>query len=100
MSRLVTRARSRWPIAALLAGGLIATILTLVPARAEALDADGYCAATGFFFCFKPEVGTRLKQWRWHCEATAAAPGTASRQTGAQARVRLGTRSASGCCGC
>lgn len=59
MSRLVTRARSRWPIAALLAGGLIATILTLVPARAEALDADGYCAATGFFFCFKPEVGTR-----------------------------------------
>jgi hypothetical protein len=59
MSRLATRVRSRWPIAALLAGSVLATILTLVPSRAEALDAPGYCAATGFFFCFKPEVGVR-----------------------------------------
>ncbi len=59
MSRLAPRVRSRWPIAALLAGGLLATILTLVPAEAEALAADGYCAATGFFFCYKPEVGVR-----------------------------------------
>lgn len=57
MSRLATRLRSRWPIAALLAGGLLATILTLIPSRAEALDAPGYCAATGIFFCFKPEIG-------------------------------------------
>lgn len=57
MSRLISRARSRWPLAALLAGGLIASILALAPSRAEALDAPGYCAATGVFFCFRPEVG-------------------------------------------
>lgn len=57
MSRLVRVARARWPLAALLAGSLAALILALVPARADALPSDGYCAATGFFFCYKPEFG-------------------------------------------
>jgi hypothetical protein len=64
MSRVARVARARWPIAALLAGSVAALILALVPARADALEGDGYCAATGFFFCYKPEFGVnQFGQW-------------------------------------
>jgi hypothetical protein len=57
MSTRVRTARTRWPLAALLAGSVLALILSLVPARADALAEDGYCSATGFFLCYRPEIG-------------------------------------------
>lgn len=56
MSRLARAVRTRWPIAALLAGSCVALILTLVPSRAEALTDDGYCSVIGFFLCYRPEI--------------------------------------------
>ncbi|MDX2184940.1 MAG: hypothetical protein SFW08_13265 [Gemmatimonadaceae bacterium] len=61
--------RRRWPIVALLAGSLVATILALTPARADALPASETCGPTGFILCHKIEIGISPITGLWELRA-------------------------------